>query len=152
MAPAPNSATPTTDSGVVDLQRQLIAGLEDRLLQQPHRPGASWPSDRHRHGRQGDRVVGMLLVKPRGGRGGLFGLPQVGLQRELGRQQAGPVGIFLRQLVDLFQCRGALFAFDHPLELFQLGQEFGAAEFDLLASAAGTRRIGIESHDLLSSG
>ncbi len=135
--------------GVVNLQRQLIAGLDDRLLQQPHRAGRVVPARPTPPGPP--RRPGCRDAFPETGRPWrplVRRFAQIGLQGKLGRQQAGPIGIFLRQLVDQFQGGDTLLPFDHPLELFQLRHEFGATEFDLLASAAGTRRVGIENHDL----
>ena len=40
-----------------------------------------------------------------------------------------------------------LLAFDHAVDLLQFGQEIAATELDLLARAAGTKRIGVDGHE-----
>ena len=96
---------------------------------------------------QGDLVVRMLCQKGRGrGSGGLVlvGRPQ---QQALGGQQTGPIAarLLLQQVVDVLQAGQVLLAFDHAVDLLQFGEEIAAAELDLLARAAGTKRIGVEA-------
>ena len=67
----------------------------------------------------------------------------------LGRQQTGPIaaGLLLQQVIDVFQAGQELLAFDHAVDFLQFGEEIAAAELDLLARAAGTKRIGVDGHE-----
>ena len=52
-----------------------------------------------------------------------------------------------QRLLDVPQRGPRLVAFDHAVNLFDFADQVGAAEFQLLAAAAGTQRIGINRHD-----
>ena len=115
----------------------------------PSAARASLLGGQHGQFGQGDLIVRMLCQESRGrGPGGLVlvGRPQ---QHALGGQQTGPVAarLLLQQVVDVFQAGQVLLAFDHAVDLLQFGQEIAAAELDLLARAAGTKRIGVDGHE-----
>ncbi len=67
-------------------------------------------------------------------------------QRGTKRHQAGTVGMLFEQVLGVRQGGQRLVALDHARELLKLRQEVGAAEFDLLARAAGAQGIGVDRH------
>ena len=61
----------------------------------------------------------------------------------------GPIAARLlrQQVIDVLQAGQILLAFDHAVDLLQFGEKIAAAELDLLARAAGTKRIGVDGHE-----
>ena len=87
---------------------------------------------------QGHGIVGETLEEGGGiGRGGLQ-LAAAPQQHPLGRQQAGPRGTALQELLDPLQTGRRLVGVQQPVDLLQLVEEIGAAELDLLAGATRT--------------
>ena len=62
------------------------------------------------------------------------------------REEAGTPRMPLREPLDFAERRRVLLPLRQPVELLQIAHEFGAAELDLLAGAAGARRVGVEGH------
>ena len=69
------------------------------------------------------------------------------LERGLQIQQRRRPGIAGQRLLHVPQRGPRLLAFDHAVNFFDLADQIGAAELQLLAAAAGAQRIGINSHD-----
>jgi hypothetical protein len=86
-------------------------------------------------------------VEKRLARRGRFG-ELLGGQFELraGGHQAGAAGMLVGQPLHLVERRGDLVALDEPVELFEVADELGAAELDLLPGAARARSVGVDRH------
>ena len=56
------------------------------------------------------------------------------------------------RLLDVPQRGPRLLAFDHAVNLFDLADQIGAAELQLLAAAAGAQCVGINSHGFYHHG
>ncbi len=108
----------------------------------------SWIAVSHQYGLfgQGDLILWEFFGKRRGRN--LSGLALVGSpqQQALKREQTLPVAprLLLHETLDVLQSRQVLLPFEHPVDLLKLGERVVAAKLDLLARAAGAKRIGVE--------
>ncbi len=95
---------------------------------------------------QCDRI-GWMRRQKLGERGFSRGMISHGVfQRQTNALQAGPPRILLVELANVIQACQRLLSLEHPLHLIELLHQVGAAEFHLLAGAAGTWGIGIDRH------
>ncbi len=128
--------------------RQVAVGGPHRpLLPIERRAGVGLGGGNRRFG-QGNLVVRMLRQERRGGGSGGLVLVRQPQQLAPKRQQARPIAPRLlgQQPIDVLKAGQVLLAFEHAVDLLKLGQEVAAAELDLLARAAGTKRIGVDGH------
>jgi hypothetical protein len=83
-----------------------------------------------------------------GGLGGLVLIrgPQ---QHALGREQASPIPPRLvgQKSIEVLKAGQVLLAFDHAFDFLEFIEKISAAKLDFFARAAGTERIGVESHE-----
>jgi hypothetical protein len=78
-----------------------------------------------------------------------FGLSHLGLQQRLDLQQTCSVRKLLQQLLDVFEARQSLSAFQHPLDAVEFVQEIVAAKLYLFARSARAGRVAINGHRVL---
>ena len=92
------------------------------------------------------RILRIGLDKFVDRRAGRIGLAERQFERRLEIEQRRAARMLGQRLLDVPQRGPRLVAFDHAVNLFDVTDQIGAAELQLLAAAAGTRSIGINRH------